>query len=144
MPWAVCVPFQWYTSWPKVCGRMLIETSHSKIMGNNIYFVPPFAAISTSTCLGRLSTICWNIATGTCFHSATRALVRLGTDVGRLDLARCLRSNSSQSFWMGLRSGLCAGQSSSSTPISANYLCMDLTSCTGALSCWNRKGPSPS
>jgi hypothetical protein len=44
---------------------------------------------------------------------------------------------------MGLRSGLYAGQSSSSTLISTNNFCMDLALCTGALSCWNRKGPSP-
>ena len=36
--------------------------------------------------------------------------------------------------------GLCAGQSSSSTPISTNHFCMDLTLCMGLLSCWNRKG----
>jgi hypothetical protein len=42
---------------------------------------------------------------------------------------------------MGLRSGLCAGQSSYSTPISTNHFCMDLALCKGALSCWNRKGP---
>jgi hypothetical protein len=28
-------------------------------------------------------------------------------------------------------------------PISTNHFCMDLTLCMGALSCWNRKGPSP-
>ena len=39
----------------------------------------PFAAITASTLLGRLSA-------GTCFHSATRALVRSRTDVGRLRL----------------------------------------------------------
>ena len=44
---------------------------------------------------------------------------------------------------MELRSGLSAGQSTSSTPISTNYFCMDLALCTGELSCWNRKGPSP-
>jgi hypothetical protein len=32
---------------------------------------------------------------------------------------------------MGLRLGLCADQSSSSTPISANHFCMDLALCTG-------------
>ena len=45
---------------------------------------PTFAAITASTLLGRLSTRCWNISAGTCFHSATRALVRSGTDVGQL------------------------------------------------------------
>ncbi|KAK6293699.1 hypothetical protein J4Q44_G00360250 [Coregonus suidteri] len=73
--------------------------------------------------MGRLSTRCWNIAAGTCFHSSTRALVRSGTDVGRLGLARSRRSSSSQRCSMGLRSGLCAGQSSSSTPILTNRNC---------------------
>ena len=44
----------------------------------------------------------------------------------RLCLARSLHSNSSQRCLMGLRSGLCAGQSSYSTPISTNNFCMDL------------------
>jgi hypothetical protein len=57
--------------------------------------------------------------------------------------ARSQRSNSSQRCSMGLRSGLCAGQSSSSTPISINHFCMDLALCRGKLSCGNRKGPSP-
>ena len=42
----------------------------------------------------------------------------------------------------GLRSGCCAGQSSSSTPTLRNDFSMDLALCTGALSCWNRKQPS--
>ena len=92
-------------------------TSHTKIMGINMELVPPFAAITASTLLGRLSTRCWNTVTGICFHSATRAFLRSGTDVAQLGLARSQCSNSSQRCWMGLRSGLCAGQSSSSTPI---------------------------
>ena len=95
-------------------------TSYSKIMGINMEFV-------------WFSTRCWNIAAGTCFHSVTRALVKSGTDVGRLGLARSRRSNSSQRCSMGLRSGLCASQSSSSTTISTNHFCMDLALCTGAL-----------
>ena len=101
-------------------------TSHSKIMGINMELVPSFAAITASTLLGRLSTRCWNIAAGICFHSATRAFVRSGTDVGRLGVAHSRCSNSSQRCLMVLRSGLCAGQSSSSTPISPNHLCMAL------------------
>ena len=103
-------------------------TSHSKIMGINMELIP-FAAITVSTLLGRLSTRCWNIAAGICFHSATRALVRSGTDVGQLGLVRSRHSNSSQRCSMGLRSGLCRGQSSSSTPISTNHFCMDLALC---------------
>ena len=58
---------------------------------------------------------------GDLFHSATRALVRSGTDVGRLGLARSRRSNSSQNCSMGLRSELCAGQPSFSILISTNH-----------------------
>ena len=116
--------------------------SHSKITGINMELVPPFAAITASTLLGRLSTRCWNIAAGTCFHSATRALVRLGTDVGRLGLAHSRCSNSSQRCSMGLRPRFSVGQSSSSTPISTNHFYTGLALCTGALSCWNKKGHS--
>ena len=108
------------------------RTSHWNGVG------PPLAAITASPSSG-----CWNIAAGNCFHSATRALVRSGTDVGRLGLARSQRSNSSQMCLIGLRAGLCAGQSSSFTQISTNHFCMNLTLCSGALSCWNRKGSSP-
>ncbi|XP_051526065.1 uncharacterized protein LOC127424703 [Myxocyprinus asiaticus] len=76
-------------------------------------------------------------------HSSRSAFVRSDTDVGREGLARSLHSNSSQRCSIGLRSGLCAGQSSSSTPNSLIHVFMDLALCTGAQSCWNRKGPSP-
>ena len=76
-------------------------------------------------------------------HSSRSAFVRSHTDVGREGLALSLRSNSSQRCSIGLRSGLCAGQSSSSTPNSLIHVFMDLALCTGAQSCWNRKGPSP-
>ena len=81
----------------------VLRTSQSKIMAINMELVPSFAGILASTLLGRLSSRCWNIALGTFFHSATRALVRSGTDVGWLGLARSRRSNSSQRFSMGLR-----------------------------------------
>jgi hypothetical protein len=93
-------------------------TSHSKRMGINIELVPHFSAI-TAPLLGRFSTRCWNIAAGTCFHSATRPLVRSG-NVERLVLARSQHSNSSQRRLMGLRSGPYAGQSCYFTPISTN------------------------
>jgi hypothetical protein len=81
---------------------------------------------------------CW----GDLFPFSHRALMRSGTDVGQLGLARIRCCNSSQRCSMGLRSWLCADQSSSSTPILTNDFCMDLALCTGALSCWNRKRPS--
>ena len=76
-------------------------------------------------------------------HSSSDAFVRSHTDVGREGLAFSLHSNSPKSCSIGLRSGLCAGQSSSSTPNSLIHVFMDLALCTGAESCWNRKKPSP-
>ncbi len=43
---------------------------------------------------------------------------------------------------MGLRTGRCAGQSSSSTPNFFNHVFMELDFVHWG-SCWNRKGPSP-
>ena len=74
-------------------------------------------------------------------HSSRSAFVRSHTDVGQEGLALSLRCNSPQRCSIGLRSGLCAGQSSSSTPNSLIHT--DLALCTGAQLCWNRKGPSP-
>uniref|UniRef100_A0AAR2JMT8 Ig-like domain-containing protein n=1 Tax=Pygocentrus nattereri TaxID=42514 RepID=A0AAR2JMT8_PYGNA len=72
-------------------------------------------------------------------HSSRSAFVRSDTDVGQKGLAHSLHSNSSQV----LRSGLCAGQSSSSTPNSVTHVFVDFELCTGVQSCCNRKGPSP-
>ena len=47
-----------------------------------------------------------------------KIISEIGTDVGRLELAHSRCSNSSQRCSMELRSGLCADQSSSFTPIS--------------------------
>ena len=48
-------------------------------------------------------------------HSSRSAFVRSHTDIGREGLALILHSSSSRRCSIGLRSGLCAGQSSSST-----------------------------
>ncbi len=74
-------------------------------------------------------------------HSSNRAFVRSGIDVEREGWARNLCSRSSQRCLM--RSGLSAGQSTSSTPNSSNHVFMDLALCIEAQSCWNRKEPSP-
>ncbi|MCI4380479.1 hypothetical protein PGIGA_G00240460 [Pangasianodon gigas] len=58
---------------------------------------------------------------------------------GGLGCSRC--SSSSQRCSVGLRSGLCAGHSSSSTPTFTHHVFMELALCTGALSCWNRFEP---
>ena len=52
--------------WTPAC-----PTSHSKLMGINMELVTPL--LLQQPLLGRLSTRCWNIAAGICFHSATRA-----------------------------------------------------------------------
>ncbi|KAK6322617.1 hypothetical protein J4Q44_G00074090 [Coregonus suidteri] len=61
---------------------MYVDTCSSNISfhnhGHSYGVGPPFAAITASTILGRLSTRCWNIAPG------TRALVRSGTDAGAI------------------------------------------------------------
>ena len=119
-----------YTTWPKV--SLLVEHVIPKSWAL-IWSWSPLCCNGSLHSSGKAFHRCWNIAAGTCFHSATRALVRLGTDVGRLGLACSWRSNASQ-VSMGLRSGLCASQSSSSTPILTNHFCMDLALCTGVLS----------
>ena len=103
---------------------------------------PPFTAITASTLLGRLSTrfvcvygIIWPFFLK-CFCEATE-WCWTGKPGSQSP------SNSSQRCSIGLRWGLCAGQSSSSTPNSLIYVFIDVALCTGAQSCWNRKGPSP-
>uniref|UniRef100_A0A3P8S0T8 Uncharacterized protein n=1 Tax=Amphiprion percula TaxID=161767 RepID=A0A3P8S0T8_AMPPE len=93
---------------------------------------PPFAARTASTLLGRLSTRFRSVFMGIIDHSSRSSFVRSHTDVGPEGLALSLCSNSSQRCSMGLRSGLCAGQSSSSTPDSVIHVFMDLALCTGA------------
>jgi hypothetical protein len=79
-------------------GQRYVDTCSSNIsfQNNGHEYGPLFVAITTSTLLWRLSTRCWIIAAGTYFHSATKALVRSGMDVGLLGLARSWHSNSSQ------------------------------------------------
>ena len=103
--------------WTHACLKHLIP----KIMGINMELVPLCFCNSLHSTLGRFSIRCWNIAAGTCFHSAKRALIRSGNDVVRLGLARSQRSNSSQRHLIRLRSELCGGQSSSSTVLLINH-----------------------
>ena len=75
-------------------------------------------------------------------HSSRSSFVRSQTDVGQEGLALSLHSNSSQRCSIRMRSGLCAHQSSSSTP---NSLLMSLWTCfvhwcTVML---EQEGPSP-
>lgn len=76
-----------------------------------------------------------NLAAGIRSHSTMRALVRLDSDVGRWCQAHSQCSILSQRCLTGLRSELCAGQSSSSTLKSENYFFMDLALCKVALCC---------
>ena len=70
-----------YSTWPKVCGHLLVEHLIPKSWALILSLSPPFAAITSSTLLRRRSTRCWNIAAGTCilFNSATKASVRSAT-----------------------------------------------------------------
>jgi len=69
-----------------------------------------------------------NLATGICSHSATRAFMRLGSDVGTTRLP---------SPQLSFHSSFCA-------PKSKNHFFVDLASCTSELWCWNRKVSSTS
>ena len=73
-------------------------------------------------------------------HSSRSAFVRSHTDVGQKGLALSLRSYSSQRDSIRFRSGLCAGQSSSSTQNSLIHVFMDFVHWSTV--CWNRNGPS--
>ena len=63
---------------------------------------------------------------GIVHHSSRRTFVRSHTDVGWEGPALSLHSNSSQRCSVELRSGLSAGQSSSSTPNSLIHVFMEL------------------
>ena len=76
----------------------------------------PVHPLTASTTLGRLSTRFRSVFTGIFDHSSRSAFVRSHTDVGWEGLAFSLPSYSSQRCSIGLMSGLCAGQSSLSTP----------------------------
>ena len=73
-------------------------------------------------------------------HSSRSAFVRSDTDVGGEGLARSLRSNSSQRCSIGLRSGLYAGQSSSSKPNCVIHVFMDLALCWPSPKCLHKVG----
>ncbi len=137
-----------YTIWPKVSGQLTITpiwafwTSYSKTIGINMELTAVivaaviaakgllFAAIAAATLLRRLSTRFWNVCVKIC-----------GTDIGREGPACNQQYNSSQ---IGLRSGLCAGQLSSSTPNSSYYVFMDPLCVHRHCHAGISKGPSPS
>lgn len=78
---------------------------------------PPFAPITTSSLLGRLSTRLRGVLMGLFDNSFKSALVRSHTDVGWEGLALSLHCNSSERCSIGFRAGLYADQSSSSIPL---------------------------
>lgn len=107
-----------------------------------IWSWPVIAAITALTLLGRLSTRFGNLFKGFFFyHSSISAFVSLGTDVGREGLVCSLCSNSSQMCSIRLRSGLCAGQSSSSTPNLLIHVFIDSFTGTKGLSPTPEKQP---
>jgi hypothetical protein len=70
---------------------ILVE-HHSKIMSIKMGVGHPLCCHNSPTLPGRISTRRWNIAMGTCFHTAIKVLVRSDTDVGRLGMAHSQRS----------------------------------------------------
>ncbi len=114
------------TIWPKVRGHLTIRPTVNELVEHPI--LKPWALICSLTPCCSCNSLhsswksVWIFA-----HSAKRAFVRSGTDVGREGLTRNLRSNSSQRFSVRLKSRLCAGRSSSSTPYSSDLV---FTVCT--------------
>lgn len=102
--------------WSKVCGHPRIDHSFPKPRPL-IWSYSPFAAITASVLLTRLSTRFWNTTLEICTHHATRASVRLRHG----GLVHSCHSSSYQRCLVGLMSGLCAGLSNSSTSISAKH-----------------------
>lgn len=91
-----------------------VDTGRSYVV---IKHVVPWAIMCCFNSLHSISFICFtrclNLAAGICSHSATRAWVKSSTDGGWYRLALSRHSSSSQRCWMGLRWGLCTGQSCS-------------------------------
>ncbi|MED6255114.1 hypothetical protein ATANTOWER_004861 [Ataeniobius toweri] len=80
---------------------------------NGRYRSYPFAAITASTLLRRLSTSFRSVSLGIFYHSFRSTFLRSHTDVGQEGLAHSFWYNLSQMCSMDLRSGLCAVQSCS-------------------------------
>ena len=122
----------WYIIWPEGCGQRTIKTRRacwtfqSKAIGINMEFDNSF------NCSGKLSTRIWSVSGRMCARSVKRAFVRSDTDV----LAHYQYSSSSQRCSLGLRSGLCAGQWSSSTH---RFECADAVSPLDISQVWYRK-----
>ena len=98
----------------------------------NFMSAPPFAAITASTLLGKLSTRFRSVY-GSFWPFFQKHICEVRHWCWTESLAHSLRSNSSQRCSIGLRSGLCAGQSGSSTPNWLIHVFMDLALCSGAV-----------
>uniref|UniRef100_A0A3B4DS63 NACHT domain-containing protein n=1 Tax=Pygocentrus nattereri TaxID=42514 RepID=A0A3B4DS63_PYGNA len=126
-----------------IVNTFILHQHYPAAVFKGVIYCISIVSITVSPLLGRLSTRFRNVFMGIFDHSSRSTFMRSDLDVGQEGLACSLHSNSSQRCSIGLRSGLCAGQSSSSTPNSLIHVFMDPALCTAAQSCWNRKGPSP-
>ncbi|KAJ4447271.1 hypothetical protein ANN_09275 [Periplaneta americana] len=87
------------------------EYLHGNIICTSNLVVPPLVAITAATPLGMFSTSLCRISTGMRRHSSCNMALSWTMEGGRISRNFNRRSNSSQRCSMGLRSGLCAGQS---------------------------------
>ena len=94
-----------------------------------IWCRPTLCSYNSFNSSRRLSTRFRSVFMGIFDHSSRSAL-RGQTDIGWEGLAHSLRSKSSQRCSIGLRWGLCAGQSSSSTPNLIIHVFMAFALCT--------------
>lgn len=93
-----------------------------------------FPVIISSSLLERLLTRFRSVFWGICVHSFIRAFLMFGAHAAFQFIVKVFSS-------VMLTSGLCGGQLWFSTPTFANYIWMELTFWTGALSFWNKFGP---
>ena len=120
-------------------------SSNSSFQNHGHYYGvgPTFAAITAFTLLGRLSTWGWNIGSKSLQNLATRTLVRSALILG------AIRPGSQSAFQFipkvfdGVEARARCRPVKLSHVKSTNHFCMDLALCTGAVSCWKRKGPFP-
>ncbi len=113
-----------YTAWPKVCGQPKITPIWTVTVE---HLIPkPWALICCCTSLHSSGQALHKTLDPRCrdllsfSHKSISEVGALMSDSkGWLTVGA---GNSSQRCWMGLRSGLCAGQSSSSTPVRKSFL----------------------
>jgi hypothetical protein len=131
--WCVCICVCLYTTWPEVCGHLLVE-----------HLIP--TSWTLICCWSHLC--CYNSfpssGCGDLLPFSHKSISEVGhwcfaIRAGLQSTFQCIPNL----FDVVKVRALCRSVKFFHTPISTNHFCMDLALCMGELSCWNRTGPSP-